>query len=84
MILPPVRFPKPLFGELHFREGGLGGAVPAGHQLLPLPQRLFLLADVAGDAAQRAPASATIFDRCEGCHQVTSRRSCRSCSLTCP
>lgn len=29
VILPSVRFPEPLLCELHFREGGLGGAVPA-------------------------------------------------------
>ena len=46
VVLPSVCFPIPLLGELHFREGRLCGAVPAGHQLLSLPQRLFLLLDI--------------------------------------
>ena len=29
VILPPICFPEPLLCELHFRAGGLGGAVPA-------------------------------------------------------
>ena len=29
VILPSICFSEPLFGELHFREGGLGGTVPA-------------------------------------------------------
>ena len=37
VVLPPVCFPKPLLGELHFREGKLGRAVPAGHQPLTFP-----------------------------------------------
>ena len=40
VVLPPVRFSKPFFGELHLGEDRLGGAVPAGHQPLSLPQRL--------------------------------------------
>ena len=47
VVLPPVCFPKPLLGELHFRESRLGGAVPAAHQPLSFPQRLFVLLDVA-------------------------------------
>ena len=47
VVLPPVRFPESLLGELHLGEGGLGGAVPACHQPLPFPQRLFVLLDVA-------------------------------------
>ena len=68
VVLPPIRFPEPLLGELHFREGRLGGAVPAGHQLLPLPQRLFLLLGVPQYAAQSTSAATTIFDCGEGCH----------------
>ena len=47
VVLPPVRFPESLLGELHLGEGGLSSAVPAGHQPLPFPQRLFVLLDVA-------------------------------------
>ena len=83
VVLPPVRFPKPLLGELHFREGGLGGAVPTGHQPLPLPHRFFILLGVSQHAAQSTLAATTIFDCGECGHHVTSRRSWRSCSLTC-
>ena len=62
VVLPPVRFPIPLLGEPHLGEGGLGGAVPAAHQSLPLPQRFFVLLGVPQHAAQRAPASASVFD----------------------
>ena len=62
VVLPPVRFSKPFFGELHLGEDRLGGAVPAGHQPLSLPQRLFLLADIASDTAERTPASAPVLD----------------------
>ena len=65
VVLPPVRFPIPFLGELHFREGGLGGAVPAGHQPLSFPQRLFVLLSVPQHSAQRAPASAPVFDSSE-------------------
>ena len=37
VVLPPVCFPKPLLGELHFRESRLGDAVPAAHQPLSFP-----------------------------------------------
>ena len=70
VVLPPVRFPIPLLGELHFRESRLGGAVPAGHQPLSLPQRLFLLADIASDTAERTPASAPVLNGGEGSHLV--------------
>ena len=72
VVLPPVRFPIPLLGELHFGEGGLGGAVPTGHQPLSFPQRFSLLADVAGDTAESASAATTIFDCGESGHPVTS------------
>ena len=62
VVLPPVRFSESLLGELHLGEGGLGGAVPAAHQSLPLPQRFFVLLGVPQHAAQRAPASASVFD----------------------
>ena len=68
VILPSVRFPEPLLCELHFREGGLGGAVPASHQLLFFPQCLFLLLRVPQHSGKSTPASATIFDRGEGGH----------------
>ena len=72
VVLPPVRFPIPLLGELHFREGGLGGAVPAGHQPLSFPQCFFVLLGVSQHTTQSAPAAATIFDCGEGGHSVTS------------
>ena len=37
VVLPPVRFPIPLLGELHLGEGRLGGAVPTAHQSLSFP-----------------------------------------------
>ena len=71
VVLPPVRFPIPLLGELHFRGGGLGGAVPASHQPLPFPQRLFILLGVSQYAAESASAATTIFDCGESGHPVT-------------
>ena len=71
VVLPPVRFPIPLLGELHFRGGGLGGAVPASHQPLPFPQRLFILLGVSQHAAESASAATTIFDCGESGHPVT-------------
>ena len=68
VILPPICFPEPLLCELHFREGGLGGAVPAAHQPLFFPQRLFLLLRVPQHSGKSTPASATIFDGGEGSH----------------
>ena len=68
VVLPPVGFPIPLLGELHFREDGLGGAVPTGHQPPPLPQRFFLLLGVSQHTAQSATAPASIFDCGKGCH----------------
>ena len=68
VVLPPVRFPIPLLGEPHLGEGGLGGAVPASHQPLPLPQRLFVLLGVPQYPAQRASASAPVLDGGEGCY----------------
>lgn len=62
VVLPPVCFPKPLLGELHFREGGLGGAVPTGHQPLPFPQCLFFLLGVPQHSSERTPASAPVLD----------------------
>ena len=47
VVLPSVRFVELLLGELHLRVGGLRGAVPAGHQPLPLPHGLSLLLGVA-------------------------------------
>ena len=72
VVLPPVRFPIPLLGELHFREGGLGGAIPAGHQPLSFPQRFSVLPGVSQHAVESASAAATIFDCGEGGHSVTS------------
>ena len=71
VVLPSVRFPVPLLGEPHLRAGALGGAVPPGHQPLSFPQGLFLLTDVAGDAAQCATASAPVFD-CGECGHLRS------------
>ena len=68
VILPPVGFPIPLLGEPHLGEDRLGGAVPAGHQPLPLPQCLFVLLGVSQHTAQSTPASAPILDGGEGCH----------------
>ena len=68
VVLPPVRFLKSLLGELHFREGRLGGTVPTAHQSLSFPQRLFLLLGVLQYAAQSTSAATTIFDCGEGCH----------------
>ena len=68
VVLPPVGFPIPLLGELHFREDGLGGAVPTGRQPPPLPQRFFLLLGVSQHTAQSATAPASIFDCGKGCH----------------
>ena len=68
VVLPPVRFSESFLGELHLGEGGLGGAVPAGHQPLPLPQRFFVLLGVPQHAAQSAPASAPVLDSGEGSH----------------
>ena len=68
VVLPPIGFPVPLLGEQHFREGGLGGTVPAGHQPLSLPQRLFVLLSVPQHSAQCAPASAPVFDSSESSH----------------
>ena len=62
VVLPPIRFPVPLLGELHFREGGLGGAVPTGHQPLPFPQCLFFLLGVPQHSSERTPASAPVLD----------------------
>ena len=62
VVLPPVRFSKPFFGELHLGEDRLGGAVPAGHQLTPLPHRLFLLLDIPQHPTQSAPATAPVLD----------------------
>ena len=72
VVLPAVRFPIPLLGELHFREGGLGGAVPAGHQPLPFPQGLSLLLDIPQHPTQSAAAAAPVLDSGEGGHHVTS------------
>lgn len=66
VVLPPVRFPEPLLGELHFREGRLGGTVPAGHQPLPSPPCFFVLPGIPQHSAQRSPASATALDGGEG------------------
>ena len=68
VVLPPVRFPVPLLGEQHLGEGGLSGAVPAGYQPPPFPQRLFLLLGVSQHAAQSAPASAPVLDSSESGH----------------
>ena len=68
VVLPPVCFPKPLLGELHFREGRLGGAVPAAHQPLSFPQRLFLLLGVPQHSSERTPAAAPVLDGGEGSH----------------
>ena len=68
VVLPPVRFPIPLLGEPHLGEGGLGGAVPAGHQPQPLPQRFFVLLGVPQHAAQSAPAAAPVLDGGKSSH----------------
>ena len=48
----------------------LEAGVHFGHQPLSLPQRLFLLADIASDTAERTPASAPVLDGGEGSHLV--------------
>ena len=68
VVLPPIGFAVPLLGELHLGEGGLSGAVPAGYQPPPFPQRLFLLLGVSQHAAQCAPASAPVLDSSESSH----------------
>ena len=68
VVLPPVRFPVPLLGELHLGEDRLSDAVPSGHQPLSFPQRFFVLLGVAQHSAQRAPASAPVLDGSKGCH----------------
>ena len=68
VVLPPVCFPKPLLGELHFRESRLGGAVPAAHQPMSFPQRLFLLLGVPQHSSERTPAAAPVLDGGEGSH----------------
>ena len=70
VVLPPVRFPESLLGELHLGEGGLSDAVPACHQPLPFPQCLFVLLGVSQHTAQSAPASAPVLDGGEGGHLV--------------
>ena len=71
VVLPPVRFPVPLLGELHLGEDRLGGAVPTGHQPLPFPKRFFVLLGVPQHSAQRAPASAPVLD-CGECSYLRS------------
>lgn len=66
VILPSICFPEPLLCELHFREDGLGGTVPAAHQPLSFPQRLFLLLRVPQHSGKSTPASATVLDGSEG------------------
>lgn len=68
VVLPPVGFSKPLLGEPHLGEDGLSSAVPAGHQPLSFPQRLFLLLGVPQHSAQRAPASAPVLDDGKSSH----------------
>ena len=70
VVLPAVRFPIPLLGELHFGISALCGAVPAGHQLLSLPQRLFLLLSIPQHSTQGAVAAAPVLDGGEGCPLV--------------
>ena len=41
VVLPPVVFGKPFFGELHLGEDRLGSAVPAGHQPAVSPTASF-------------------------------------------
>ena len=71
VVLPPVRFSKPLLGELHLGEDRLSDAVPSGHQPLSFPQRFFVLLGVAQHSAQRAPASAPVLD-CGECSYLRS------------
>ena len=92
VILPSICFPEPLFGELHFREGRLGGAVPAGHQLLTFPQRLFLLLRVPQHTTQGAPATTSVLDGSESGYLSSppaadggaARLPVRSSPPTCP
>ena len=66
IVLPAVRFPVPLLGELHLGAGRLCDTVPAGHQPLSLPQRLSLLLDILQHPAQSAAAAAPVLDGGEG------------------
>lgn len=70
VVLPPVRFSKPLLGELHLGEDRLSDTVPSGHQPPPFPQRFFVLLGIAQHSAQRAPTSATVLDSGESSHLV--------------
>ena len=71
VVLPPVRFSKPLLGELHLGEDRLSDAVPSGHQPLSFPQCFFLLADIASDTAEHTSASAPVLD-CGECSYLRS------------
>ncbi len=62
VVLPSVRFVELLLGELHLGIGRLCDTVPAGHQLTPLPHRLFLLLDIPQHPTQSAPATAPVLD----------------------
>ena len=71
VVLPPIRFPVPLLGELHLGKDRLGGTVPTGHQPLPFPKRFFVLLGVPQQSTQRAPTSATVLD-CGECSYLRS------------
>lgn len=62
VVLPSIRFPIPLFGELHLGIDALCGAVPTRYQLLSLPQRLFFLLDIPQHPTQSATAAAPVLD----------------------
>ena len=80
IVLSAICLMEPLFGKLHFGTDALGGAVPAGDQPPVFPCGFLCLLDIAQHTTQSTSATATIFDCGEGCHQVTSRSSSRSCS----
>lgn len=62
VVLPSVRFPIPFLGEPHLGIDALRGTIPARHQLLSLPQRLFLLLDIPQHPTQSAAAAAPVLD----------------------
>ena len=80
IVLSAICLMESLLGELHFGADTLGGTVPSGDKSTIFPCGFLLLLDIAQHTTQSTSATATIFDCGEGCHQVTSRSSSRSCS----
>ena len=80
VVLSAVCLIEPLLGKPHLIVDGTGSTVPSGYKPTIFPCGFLLLLDIAQHTAQSTSAPATIFDCGEGCHQVTSRSSSRSCS----